>query len=152
MKWPVVLIPCGGKKRDRVSMARDLYTGTLHRIYQKWARSVTIDSRIFIVSAKHGLLTLDSYVAPYNLRLGEPGSIEADTMRAQAMRLNILNAPDIIALGGRDYLALMKQVFPQAITPATVVGMSTIDQARLIGRNYGRLPDQWLIQQHWRKS
>lgn len=64
----IVLIACVSKKRRKRSKAGKLYTSTLFKLNLLYARKLK-PQNIFILSAKHGLLTLDRVVAPYDVTL-----------------------------------------------------------------------------------
>ncbi|WP_458682678.1 DUF6884 domain-containing protein [Prescottella equi] len=114
---PLVVIPCGAAKAPHRSPAGQLYTSGVHRLAQRAARALTGPDSIRILSARHGLLTLGQLVDPYNLRLGQPGSITAEQLRAQADQQGILGFPDVVVLAGRDYTHLAQRVWPHASTP-----------------------------------
>lgn len=68
----IALIACGKSKRDTTSHAVDLYTGALFKKSLAYAKDMGFD-KIFILSAKHGLLELDDVVEPYEYTLiGKP--------------------------------------------------------------------------------
>jgi hypothetical protein len=62
----LVIIGCGAQKRDYKCAASKLYTGGLFVAALSYARSIARDEDIRILSAKHGLLELDTPVEPYN--------------------------------------------------------------------------------------
>lgn len=64
----IVLISCASKKRPIRSQAKDLYISTLFELNLKYAKSLDPDA-IYILSAKHGLLNLETEIEPYNLTL-----------------------------------------------------------------------------------
>ncbi|WP_236581173.1 hypothetical protein [Rhodococcus sp. T7] len=49
--------------------------------------------------------------------MGEPGSVTADTVHAQAAEHGLLDAEDVIVLAGRDYSRIAAAVWPGARTP-----------------------------------
>jgi hypothetical protein len=61
----IVLISCVKRKGGKRAKARELYTSDLFRKSLKYAQSLTPDT-IYILSAKHGLLELDTKIKPYN--------------------------------------------------------------------------------------
>lgn len=85
------LVGCVSKKRDTPLPARDLYVSTLF-LGRRSAVERTC-SRWFILSAKHGLLTPDEVVAPYDQTL-----MRATTAERRAWSRAVLNALDA-ALG-----------------------------------------------------
>ncbi|MET7335889.1 DUF6884 domain-containing protein [Nonomuraea sp. NPDC005650] len=115
----VVIIPCGGRKADTDTPvpAGELYTGSYHRAARRAADTLAgTTGRVLILSALHGLVTLDTMLAPYELRAGQPGTVTADTLRAQAAALCITNAA-VTVLGGRAYVELARQVWPTLTAP-----------------------------------
>jgi hypothetical protein len=87
------VIPCGGQKLDRPAKARDLYTGSMfvHTLAAVEAEVAQLGepARVLILSAKHGLVELDTVLAPYEQRMDKPGSITAAEVTAQAQALGI---------------------------------------------------------------
>lgn len=61
----IVLISCVSSKLPRKAPARELYISPLFRFNLAYAAMLRPDA-IFILSAKHGLLALDTVVAPYD--------------------------------------------------------------------------------------
>ncbi|MDH6292820.1 DUF6884 domain-containing protein [Rhodococcus opacus] len=84
---------------------------------QQAARRLTPLENIRILSGLHGLLALDTVIAPYEMRLGEPSSVTAYTLHEQAAAQGLLETEDVIVLAGRDYSRLITTVFPHARTP-----------------------------------
>ena len=64
----IVLISCVSKKRSVKSKARDLYISPLFKKNLQYASKLQPD-RIFILSAKYGLVSLDEEIDPYDLTL-----------------------------------------------------------------------------------
>jgi hypothetical protein len=63
---PIYLIGCGASKLPHAAPARELYTGDLFKKALAYALSVAEESEVFVFSAKHGFLTLDQEIEPYN--------------------------------------------------------------------------------------
>jgi cytoplasmic iron level regulating protein YaaA (DUF328/UPF0246 family) len=61
----IVLISCASKKLAYKSKAEDLYISTLFRLSFAYAKKLKPD-KIFILSAKYGLLNLNDEIATYN--------------------------------------------------------------------------------------
>ncbi|MCZ4587682.1 hypothetical protein O4328_29010 [Rhodococcus opacus] len=114
---PLVIVPCGATKAAFPRVAGELYTGGYRRLALRAAHALTTCTNIRIVSGLHGLLPLDQVIAPYDLRLGQPGSITVDQLEAQANQQGLLGHPDVVILAGRDYTRLVHQIWPQARTP-----------------------------------
>ncbi|MGV9747871.1 DUF6884 domain-containing protein [Rhodococcus zopfii] len=128
---PLVIVPCGAKKAPAPSPAGQLYVGTYHRLGLRAAAALTGPNSTRILSARYGLLPLHQLVNPYNLRLGQPGSVTAAQLRAQAEDQALLDHPNVVLFGGRDYVELAQQVWPHAHTP--------LDGASGIGEQQQRL-------------
>lgn len=71
----IVLISCSSKKRSSRSQAKDLYVSTLFQFNLKYAYSLNPDF-VYILSAKYGLLDLETEVEIYNLTLNNMTSNE----------------------------------------------------------------------------
>ena len=71
----IALISCASKKRPYKTKAEDLYISPLFMGNLRYARSRMPDD-IFILSAKYGLLELDTEIEPYNVTLKEMSTAE----------------------------------------------------------------------------
>ncbi|MFD7012421.1 DUF6884 domain-containing protein [Rhodococcus jostii] len=109
-------LPCGARKAADPTPAGALYLGIYHRLCQQAALRLTPLDNIRILSGLHGLLDLGTVIAPYEMRLGEPGSVTVDTVHAQAAAQGLLDAEDVIVLGGRDYSRVVTAGWPHART------------------------------------
>lgn len=112
----ICIIPCGGKKLKRTAPAHELYTGPYFKACYRYALSIAPKSSVFILSAKHGLIKPDYPVAPYNLRMGQVGSVTSHRVWEQAVKYDLLARP-MIGLGGKDYTSVMREVWPNGIYP-----------------------------------
>lgn len=119
---PLVIIPCGGKKREGRALAADMYIGPYHKACQAYARSLAPDCSILILSALYGFLALWDEIAPYELRMGSPGCVSLVTLKQQAKERNILDEKDVILLGGKEYVTPCKRIWSHAQTPLDGVG------------------------------
>jgi hypothetical protein len=121
----VVVIPCGAAKLDHAAPAAELYTGSYHRACARAAAALTATGgTVVILSALHGLVPLDRVLAPYEMRMGDSGSVTADVLREQARELGLDRADDVTILAGLSYTAPALAVWPHAATPlAGLAGM-----------------------------
>src|SRR5690349_4767772 len=78
----LVVVPCGGKKLNHSAPAGELYIGSYHRACRRAAEALR-PARILILSALHGLVELDQVLAPYDLRMGQPGSVTESMLTEQ---------------------------------------------------------------------
>ncbi|MFY1657689.1 DUF6884 domain-containing protein [Micromonospora sp. WMMD1274] len=111
----VVIVPCGAAKLDHPAPAGRMYTGSYHRACRRAADR--LGGRLVILSARYGLLTPDTVIEPYELRMGQPGAVTVPTLRAQARRLGIDVAGTVTVLAGRDYADPVSAVWPHARRP-----------------------------------
>lgn len=109
----VYVIPCGAEKRAHPAAARDLYVGQMFTNTLRAAlATAALDeppSRVLILSARHGLIDLDTVVEPYDQRIDAPGAIAAHTVAEQAAAFGIDwdAEDDVYALLPRPYLRLL---------------------------------------------
>ncbi|OUS97388.1 DUF6884 domain-containing protein [Rhodococcus sp. NCIMB 12038] len=116
---PLVVVPCGAAKERTPAPAARLYRSTYFRLGLNAANALTGPESVRILSARHGLLPLHTVIEPYNLRLGQPGSVTAGQLRVQAAGQGLLDRRDVVLFGGRDYVDLARQIWPHALTPLT---------------------------------
>lgn len=64
----VTLVACSKSKRSTHNPAKELYSGDLFRLSRKFAEHHSPD-RWFILSGKHGIISPDLPLSPYNLSL-----------------------------------------------------------------------------------
>ncbi len=97
------IIPCGAEKQTTPAVARDLYTGSMfkHTLAAALAQG---GGTVLVLSAKYGLVKLDTVLEPYDLRMGQPGSVSAATLCAQAEALGIDWTSEVYALLPGAYL------------------------------------------------
>lgn len=133
MSARVIVVPCGGRKLDTDTPvpAAELYVGSYHRAARRAAEVLAGSTGlVLILSALHGLVTLDQMLAPYELRAGQAGAVTGVKIREQAHALGIAEA-DVVVLGGRAYVELARQAWPAAEAP--------LEGTRGIGEQLGRL-------------
>lgn len=119
----IVIIPCGARKQTHLCMAKDMYIGSYHKTCLRYARSIVPEGRIYILSAKYGLLTLDKIITPYNIKMGDVGCVTIEIVKKQAKELGLINDEDIIALGGKLYRDICRGVWPECKIPIIAGGM-----------------------------
>lgn len=66
-RWKLGLIGCSATKLDRPAPARELYTGDLFRSALRLAEARC--ERVLVLSAKHGAVSLDTVLRPYDEQL-----------------------------------------------------------------------------------
>jgi len=102
----VVLIACASKKLDYKTKAKDLYISQLFKSGLEYAKKLDPD-KIFILSAKYGLLKLDQEIEPYNITLNNMDDNEikvwADRVLINLQKVADLENDEIIFLAGEKY-------------------------------------------------
>ena len=102
----VVLISCVSKKFHSKSKAQDLYVSPLFKKELEYARLLKPD-KIFILSAKYGLLKLNEVIEPYDKTLNKMSSNEikcwANSVLNQLKKSTDLKNDEYIFLAGNKY-------------------------------------------------
>lgn len=87
-------------------MAQELYISTLFRYNLKYAKKLEPDD-IYILSAKHGLVTLDQIIDPYEQTLNRMRQHEikawAERILMQLQQACSINETEFIILAGEKY-------------------------------------------------
>ncbi|MGP3950823.1 DUF6884 domain-containing protein [Streptomyces sp. 7N604] len=133
----VVIVACGGRKSTSKQPipAGQMYTGSYHLALRRAADALTHGGRtgrVFILSALHGLLALEDPITPYDLRMGDEGSVTSGQLRQQAIDLGVIGA-EATVLGPRAYVEASRTVWPDLTAP--------LEGSRGIGEQLGRLAD-----------
>ena len=102
----IVLISCVSKKLSHKAKSKDLYTSPLFKFNLKYAKSLKPD-KIFILSAKYGLVSLDQELEPYDKTLNKMNKKErvvwATRVLAQLKEKSNLEKDHFIFLAGSKY-------------------------------------------------
>jgi cytoplasmic iron level regulating protein YaaA (DUF328/UPF0246 family) len=102
----IVLISCVSLKQLYRSKAKDLYISALFKKNLAYARRLNPDA-IYILSAKYGLLDLETEIDPYNQTLNTMSAEEnrswAEKVLQQLSRMADLNQDHFIFLAGEKY-------------------------------------------------
>jgi len=102
----IVLISCVSKKRQEISQAQDMYISPLFKGAYRFAKSMAVD-RIYILSAKYGLLEESDLIEPYNETLNDKSQPEIKMWSEkvlQELRNNAdLEKDEFIILAGEKY-------------------------------------------------
>ncbi|WP_433332502.1 DUF6884 domain-containing protein [Spirillospora sp. CA-294931] len=125
----VVVVGCGGAKLDRPAPAGQMYVGTFHRLCRQAAERLRPD-RLFILSAKYGLVRPDHYIRPYDIRIGDPDQVQPERLERQAKKEGCWYADLVIVLAGHAYVDLTRTVWPDAVAP--LAGARGIGEMRAI--------------------
>lgn len=91
----LVVIPCAAAKLDRPAPAGKLYDSAQFRYMLDAATTEAIDNervmgvttRVMILSAAHGLVDLDTVLAPYDTKMGDAAAIGTEVVVDQLVAL-----------------------------------------------------------------
>ena len=102
----IVLISCVSKKLPHKAKAGEFYISPLFKMNLKFAKSFNPD-KIFILSAKYGLIGLDKEIEPYDQTLNTMHSVEkkkwANNVLEELKKVADLNNDEFIFLAGENY-------------------------------------------------
>ena len=102
----IILISCVSKKQKQKSKSKDLYISPLFKYNMNYAKSLNPD-RIFILSAKYGLVDLDTEIEPYDLTLNKMSSDEIKRWSEDVLKhlreVSDLGEDEFIFLAGERY-------------------------------------------------
>lgn len=118
----VILIACGKKKRREASKAKDLYQGSYFKKTLEYAYilSKKYKADIYILSAKHGLLELDTIINPYNFTLNNVDEkYKKNWSYGVIKKLNkkIKKTDRVIFLAGKNYNKYLKMYYKNNSEP-----------------------------------
>jgi hypothetical protein len=149
----VLLIPCVGLKLAHRAPARDLYQGPLFSACLAYSESIQPDAT-YILSAMHGLVSLDQELDPYDVTLRELPEPErsmypfvrvltdteldqwAQSVIAALESLYKLDSTIFIALADSSYILPLRSALPNLREP--LAGMSLADRPAAIAAMIAR--------------
>lgn len=102
----IALVSCSSRKRDYDCPASELYSASVgFRLACDYAK--TVADRVYILSAKHGLVPDDTVLSPYNECLLDRGTCErrqwAEGILAELREVTDLAVDEFIILAGVKY-------------------------------------------------
>ena len=104
----VYLVSCGKYKTSCAAPARDLYTGALFIKSRQYAEATGLPWQI--LSAKHGLLSPEAIIAPYEQSLKSANAKERKRwaeMVEEQLKLAFPMLDTVVFLAGKDYSLLL---------------------------------------------
>ncbi|MFJ1742464.1 DUF6884 domain-containing protein [Streptomyces microflavus] len=127
--YRIVVVGCGKSKQDRRVPAGAMYVGSFHGSCRETAKALLLDGgRQYILSAGHGLLDLSTEIDPYDITVGDPGSVSAELVQAQVRERGIESA-EVTVLAGGKYVRLARPSWPGLQAPlAAAVGIGEMRQ------------------------
>ena len=141
---PDIILGCGARKRETPCPAWLLYRGPLFRAAYIWCRSVTPLRRIFILSAKHGLIPATTVIAPYDVEMRTPAQVcTVASLTAQARQLGLDRGRPVLVNAGPPYQAMLAQALPHYVLLLDHLHLpdpGTEGQMQWFAQHYGQLP------------
>ena len=102
-----VLLSCGKGKLGQRAEAGKMYTGDLFTKSLRYAEKKLNPDKLFILSAKYGLLRLDEVIEPYDITLNDMGVAAkrhwADKVLRQLRTHTDIDNDHFVFLVGRNY-------------------------------------------------
>lgn len=122
----VCLVACSRRKLRFAAPARHLYAGTLFRKCLRYAEALAVDE-VFVLSAKHGLLSVDQVVEPYDVTMNEMNRDEAKVWTLHVLD-QLRQAADIdrdhfLILAGEAYRRGLEEHLAHVEVPMRGMGM-----------------------------
>lgn len=117
----IVFIGCGKNKNNIVCQAQYMYRGNYYSACLGYAKTLTTPDKIYILSAKYGVLHLTDTIAPYNKTLNEATKEEykqwKEMVLQQLQQLGITGKEEVTMLCGKNYYKELLDYFSNINLP-----------------------------------
>lgn len=123
----IALIGCTSRKQDYACPAIEMYTKSNYfNLKLDYCKKINID-KIFILSAKYGLLEPDTIIQPYNLHLKSTSkdyrlNWSENVLKDLKQKTDIEN-DEFIILAGNDYMKYLLEYIPNHNNPVKGLGI-----------------------------
>lgn len=135
----IVLISCVSKKLSHKAKVKDLYISPLFKMNLSFAHHLQPD-KIFILSAKHGLVNLEQEFEPYEQTLNKMSSHEikkwAERVSEQMRGKIDFENDKVIFLAGEKYRKYLLPLFRNVSVP--LKGLSIGKQLQYLKNHYAK--------------
>lgn len=122
----IFLISCVSKKQNKISKAKELYISPLFKFAYKYAKSQNPD-KIFILSAKYGLLNPETIIEPYNQTLNKMSQEEikiwAEKVLTELKKVSNTNEDLFTFLAGKNYRKYLEKEIKNYEVPMKNLGI-----------------------------
>jgi hypothetical protein len=113
---------CGARKLAHPAPAALLYTGSARLVIDSAAgEAARDDAELLILSALHGLIPARKVIAPYDVRMGQAGSITVEAL-----------ADQLLTLGAGSLYAFCPKAYRLALCQAAEIVNDRLDEDRVI--------------------
>ena len=123
----IALIGCTSKKQDYECPAIEMYTKSNYfNLKLDYCRKINVD-KIYILSAKYGLLEPETIIKPYDLHLGKTSKDYRLNWSENVLK-NLKGKTDLendefIILAGNDYMKYLLKHIPNNFNPVKGLGI-----------------------------
>lgn len=107
MTKPTLIIGCSAKKLDTTTNAFNLYQGGLYQMLRSSFGNPTKHFNILILSAKHGLISAEDEIKPYDLKMVKRNDTESIKLFAKNKQKNAIKLLNQHSKSGGDFFALL---------------------------------------------
>ena len=123
----IVFIACSAKKLGKPAKAKNLYISPLFQLSWRYANRLKPD-KVYILSAKHGLIKPDVIIRPYNvalntmttsLRKNWAGKVNK---QMEQERINFVQ-DQVVFLAGKNYYQYLAPLFAKVQLPLSRLGI-----------------------------
>lgn len=128
----VYVVPCGAAKLDHAAPARELYTGSHFRNTLAAAEQLAAEEGgiVLILSARYGLVELDTVLEPYDVRMTDADAITPAGILNTAVELGLDELdPELYAMLPAAYY----DALAAALAPVDVFAADVYEAAPGIG-------------------
>jgi hypothetical protein len=108
----IALIACASQKLSHRAKASELYTSTLFRLNLQYATCRQVD-QVYILSAKHGLLSPEASIEPYNVTLNAMSAADVKRWAEQVL----IQLDDCCDLQGDHFVILAGIKYRKYLVP-----------------------------------
>lgn len=123
-----IIVGCSKRKQSKPAPAADMYQSAYFKVMLTWARSITAEDRILILSAKYGLIPTDQIIVPYHAIIGTPKGFARPktpviwerpvTLGKLADQINRYQLRGrVITLAGKDYYEALRLASSGSLWP-----------------------------------
>ena len=122
----IILISCVSMKLDRKAKAKDLYISPLFKMNLAYAELLK-PKKIYILSAKYGLVDLEDELEPYEqtlntMKMGQVKDWAIDVIEQMQGKINFQN-DEIVFLAGERYRKFLMPLCRHAKVPLEGLGI-----------------------------
>ncbi len=129
----VILISCTKSKRKYPCAARELYDPS-PQFHKSLSYAEKITKNIYVISAKHGLISLDQFIEPYDYSLYDMTANEAHAwgvlVARQLCSLHDFDNTEFVILAGEKYYLPLLQHLPQENVSLPLKGLRIGDRLK----------------------